>query len=160
MALKLGWTPGDWRESFWKYDPSIGWDDTDEESRKAYDTDGERAHLKLTNGKSEPPTLIRFRALRSDERATVIGLSLAGVDPDHATATWARLLYWAFRVGVELPGMSEAKHVRECGVSVLPRPVCDALAANYGDGLWQLYGGLVWGAANLTEDEKKALSSG
>lgn len=157
MALKLGWVPNEWRESFWRSDPSVDWATMDEDAQAAYTKDGDRAHLKLTNGESPAATLIRFRALTAEERATILGLAIRpGETEENGGAAWARTLLYAFRVGCELPDVETAKKTREYGVPMLPRRLCDVLGANYGDGLWQFYGGLVWSASNLTDDEKKA----
>lgn len=157
MALKLGWVPSESRESFWRGDPSVDWEAMDDDARDAYLKDGDRAHLKLKNGETPTPTTIRFRALTADERATILGLSVRpGEGEGENSASWARMILLAFRVGCELVDVESAKPVKEHGLPMLPRRTCDVLASNYGDSFWQFYGSLVWAASNLTEDEKKA----
>ena len=172
MALSLGWTPKDARLSYFWRDPAIDMDATPKEARDEYMKDGEASHLVVKPGQS--PTRIEFRALDVEERAAVRGICedvprrMDGeAQPDYdarfareSGLNWARLWYWCCAVGVSFPDLASAKReLGRSGLVVLPKALMHALAANYGEDFWMFYGRLVWSASQLTEDEKKALSS-
>lgn len=170
MALRTGWVVDDWRESFWYGDPSIDIENTPAEDLEKWKKDGDRAHLRVKNGGTEPPTTIRYRALTAEERAALLSISMEKSPPrageskeayaeriQQEGSSWARMLLYAFRAATEFVGVPQdmTKRVRERGIDLLPLPFVNALARHYGDEIWMTIGTWVWNASMLTEDEKK-----
>lgn len=171
MALRLGYTPGDWRRSYWIEDDAVDWEATPDESRADFLLDGDASHLVLRaqNGTTFVPTEIRFRALTAEELATIRGLVVDWQrQPDESDEQYAlrvagganvdRMQYFAFRVGVEIPSVADCKKIRERGLYMMPARAVDALMHNY-RGIIAFYGRLVLAASLLGQPEKSAPAS-
>lgn len=171
--LRPGWdVKNEWRESFWAFDPDVSWDEMTEEQRAEYYRSGDRGALVVKAGCQ--PTLIRFRALTTEERAVVRSRAQHAPprEPEETDEAYRKrvsddglnrlqLLYYAFRIGVDVPEWTATRpRVREFGTQMLPRDVIDALArTSSGELMIDFYGGLVWAASWLTEADKSAPSN-
>lgn len=158
--MKLGWALDDRRESLWRGDPAVDWDGSPQEAKDAYEATGDASGLVIREG--QVPRKIRFRALTSDEGASIMASIVRryparpGETPEalskrrEAEGAWdgARLALLYFRVGAEVDGI-EKRPIE--GVAMLPDRIEPTA-------MWMHFGRLIFEASSLTDAEKKTSS--